>query len=76
MCRTLWWSENQSKFPAKGKWFTIQFGSLEPIVMHDHRLTNPITQEEFFLVSFFDKVIVNMTSCSTVEEETGEEDGR
>ena len=50
----------------------IQFGSLGPFVLHKHRLSNPITQEVFFLVIFFDKLALNMTSCSEVEEEIDE----
>ena len=53
---------------------TIQFGSSEPIVLHQHGLLNPVKQEGFFLVSFCGKIIVNMTSCSEVEEETDKED--
>ena len=54
----------------------IQLRSLEPVVLLKHGSLNPITQEGFFPVSFFDKLIVNMISCSEVEEEIGEEDGR
>jgi len=33
-------------------------------------------QEEFFLVSVFDKLVFSMTSCYAVEEEIGEDDDR
>ena len=52
----------------------IQFGSLEPIVLHKHGLPNPIMQEEFFPISVFNKLAVKMTSYSEVEEEANEED--
>jgi len=54
---------------------TILFGSLKPVVLCEHELPNPITHEEFFPISVFNKLIVNMTSCSEVEEEKDEEDG-
>jgi len=44
--------------------------------VHKHGLLNPSTQEGFFLVSFFNKLAVNLTSCFEVEEEIDEEDGR
>ena len=53
----------------------IQFKSLEPIVLYEHGLPSPTMQEGFFPTSIFDKLAVNMTSCSEVEEEIGEEDG-
>jgi len=49
---------------------------LEPIDLLEHGLLNHITLEEFFLVGFFDKIMVNLTSCSEVEEERYEEDDR
>jgi len=49
----------------------IQFGGLEPVVLNEC-----ITQEGFFPVIIFDKLTVNMTSCSEVEEETNDEDCR
>jgi len=54
----------------------IQFGSLEPFVLHEHRLPNRATQERSFLVNVFDKLVVNMTSCFEVQEEPDEENGR
>jgi len=54
----------------------IQLRSLEPVVLLEHGLLNPITQEGLLPFIFFDKLIVNMTTCSEVEEETDEEDGR
>jgi len=36
---------------------------------------NPLTQEEYFPISFFNKITVNMTLCSEVEEEIDDEDG-
>ena len=39
-------------------------------------MPNPTTQEVFFPVSVFDKLAVNMTSCSMVKEETDEEEDR
>ena len=50
----------------------IQFRSLEPFVLHKYRLLNPIAQERSFLVNVFDKLLVNMTSCFKVEEESDE----
>jgi len=38
-------------------------------------LLNPTTQEGFFPVSVF-KLEINTSSCSEVEGETGEEDGK
>ena len=39
----------------------IQFGGLEPFVLHEHRLPNPATQERSLTVNVFDKLAVNMT---------------
>ena len=50
--------------------------SLEPIVLHEHGLPNLVTQEVFFLISIFDILAVNMTSCSKVGEEADMEDSR
>ena len=47
-----------------------------PVVLHKHRLVNPITLEEFLLVSFFDKITANMASCLEIEEEMDEEGDR
>ena len=49
---------------------TIQFGNMEHVVLLEHELLNPIIQERCFLVTFFDKITISMTSCSKVEEET------
>ena len=49
---------------------------MEPFVLHEHGLPNPVTQERSFLINSFDKLAVNMTSCSKVEEVTTEDDGR
>jgi len=49
---------------------------LEPTVLYEHGLPSLVTQEGFFPVNIFDKLVVNITSCSEVEEEIGEEDGR
>jgi len=46
---------------------------LRPIVLHEDGLLNPNTQEGFFPFSIFDKLAVNMTSCSEVKEEIDEE---
>jgi len=54
----------------------IQFGSLELVVLQKHGLLNPITQEGFLTTNLFDKIIINMTTCSKVEEEISEEDDR
>ena len=56
--------------------FVIQFGRLELVVLQEHGLPNPIMQERFVPISIFDKLTINMTSCSQVEEETEEEDDR
>ena len=52
--------------------FLIKFGSLEPFVLHEQRLSNPCTQERLFTVNVFDKLAVNVTSCFEVEEESDE----
>jgi len=44
--------------------------------LYEHGLPSLATEEGFFPVSIFDKHTVNMTSCSKLEEEIGEEDGR
>jgi len=54
----------------------IQFGSLEPFVLHEHGLQNPVMQERSFPINIFDKLAVNMSSCSVVEEEIGKTNGR
>ena len=54
----------------------IQFERLEPTILYKHGLPSATTQRGFFLISVFDKLVVKMTSCSEVEEEAGEEDGR
>ena len=53
----------------------IQFGCFEPAVLYVHGLPSPATQEGFFPVNVFEKLAVNMTSCSEVKE-LSEEDGR
>jgi len=45
-------------------------------VLLKHGLLNLITQEISFPASFLDKIIVNMSSCFEVEEETDEEDDK
>ena len=52
--------------------FLIQFGSLEPFVLHEQRLSNPFMQEGLFTVNVFDKLAVNVASCFEVEEESNE----
>jgi len=42
----------------------IQFESLELVVLYEHGLLSPTTQRGFFPVNVFDKLTVNMTSCS------------
>ena len=54
----------------------FQFGSLDPAILYEHGLTSPAAQGGFFPVSIFDKLTVNMTSCSKVKEEADEEDGK
>jgi len=44
--------------------------------LYKHRLPSHAMQGGFFLVSVFDKLTVNMTSCSEVKEKADEEDGR
>jgi len=44
------------------------------VVLHKHGLFNPVTQEIFFLASFFDEITINITTCSEVEEKINEED--
>jgi len=52
--------------------FLIQFGSLEPFVLHEQRLLNRCTQERLFTVNVFDKLTVNVTSWFKIEEESDE----
>jgi len=54
----------------------IKFESFEPAVLYEHRLSSPTTQGGFFPFSVFGKLAINMTSCSKLEEEADEEDGR
>jgi len=54
----------------------ILFGSLLPIGLHKNGLPNLVTQEGFFPIRIFDKLVVNITLYSKVEEEIEEEDGR
>jgi len=49
---------------------------LKPIDPLEHGLLNPVTLEEFFSISFFDKITVNMASSSEVEEEMEKEDDK
>jgi len=53
---------------------TIQFGNVEPVVLLEIGLLNLVTQQRFFLVTIFNKITVNMTSCSDLKEGTDEED--
>jgi len=46
-----------------GELFTFYLEIWSP-GLHKHGLLNHVTQEEFFPVSLFDKITVNMTSCS------------
>jgi len=39
-------------------------------------VASPTAQEGFFLVSVFNELVVNMTSCYEIEEKIGEEDGK
>jgi len=52
---------------------TIQFGNLEPVVLLKPWFLSPNTKERLLSAAFLDKTIVNMTSCSVLEEETDEE---
>ena len=44
--------------------------------MHKYGLPNPVMQEGSFPINDFDKLAVNMTSYSEVEEEIVNEDGK
>jgi len=55
---------------------TSQFESLEPIVLHEHGLLNPITPKGSLSIRFVNKIIANMTLCFEVEEETDEEEDK
>ena len=48
----------------------------EYIILLKSGLLNPYMQERSFSVTLLDRITVNMTSCSEVEEETDKEDGR
>jgi len=66
---------NHTSYPTKGLPL-IQFGSLQPTVLYKHGFPSPTMQGGFFPVSVFDKITVNMASCSEVKEKTNEKDGR
>jgi len=66
---------NHISCQTKGLSF-IQFESLELAVPYEHVLPNPAMKEGFSLLSVFDTLAVNMASCSEVEEEIGEANGR
>jgi len=46
----------------------IWFGNLELAALLENRLHNFIIQKRPAPVTFFDKITINMTSCSEVEE--------
>ena len=48
---------------------------MEPVVLHKHGLLNLVTQE-FFSISFFDKITIHKIPCPEVEEVTSEEDDK
>ena len=73
-CLASWWEINLKEFPQTMELSTIQFGSFKPAFLHEHGLPNLVTQEEFFLGRFFDKIIVNTASFSEVEEEMDKKD--
>ena len=54
----------------------MQFGRLKPAVLYEHGLPSPGMQERSSPVNVFGKLVVNMTSCSEVEEEVEEGDDR
>jgi len=54
----------------------IQFGSLKLFVLTKHGLSRVATQEGFFSISVFERLVINMTLFSEVEEEIGEENGK
>ena len=48
----------------------LQFGNLEPVIQFEPWLLSPNTEERSFSSAFLDRITVNMTSCSELEEET------
>jgi len=54
----------------------IQFESLESTILYEHGLPSPSIQEGFSSVRIFDRLAVNMTSCSKVEKEIGKANDR
>jgi len=52
---------------------TLQFGNLEPVVLSEPWLLSPNMEDGSFSAAFLHIIMVNMTSCSELEEETDEE---
>jgi len=52
---------------------TLQFRKLELVVLFEPWFVSPNTKERSFSAAFLDRITVEMTSCSELEEETGEE---
>ena len=63
-------SPRHSKGKEKSK--SVQRQEILPIYLLEQEPLIPITLEEFFPTGFFEKVTVNMTSCSELEEEEDE----
>ena len=68
-------SQDKSRFFANKRVMHLQFENLEPIILLKPRLLNPNIQERSFPITFLNRTIVNMTSCSKVEEKMNEECG-
>jgi len=52
---------------------TLQFRNIAPVVLFEPWLLSPNMKERSFSTAFFDRITVNMTSCSELEEEIDEE---
>jgi len=57
---------------VKKKSENIKRREILPIDLLEQKPLVPVTLEEFFPIGFFEKVTVNMTSCSELEEEEDE----
>ena len=52
---------------------TLQFGNLEPVVLFEPWLLSPNMEERSFSAAFINRTMVNVPSCSELEDETNEE---
>jgi len=63
-------SSRHAKGKKKSK--NIKRHEILPIDLLEQEPLVPVTLEEFFPIGFFEKITVNMTSCSELEEEEDE----